>query len=416
MTRAAGLAEPAYPTQTGAWADYDGDGDLDLYVGNEGQMEDGGMVFFPGNLFRNNGTGGKNGGDVTFTDIARAAGVTNDRFAKAVTWGDYDGDGDPDLYVSCIGPNRLYRNDGDHTFEDVAPQLGVTEPGDRSFTTWFFDYDNDGDLDLFVVSYLAKVTDIAADLMRHPGKKPEQWPCLYRNDDGQFTNVTVAAGLDHPNLPMGANFGDINEDGFPDIYLGTGSPPYEALMPNVMYLNQTDGTFVDVTFAGGFGHLQKGHGISFADFDCDGDADVALQSGGLYPGDRFGNVLFENPGHGHHFISVKATGARSNRTAVGTRLHVRVATPAGERSLYRWVGTGGSFGGSPLEQSIGLGDATGILFLELDWPTSGIHQRFTDVPIDHFIRVAEGEAHFEVVERRRLRLAPAAAHWSVDAH
>ena len=109
VTRTAGLAEPAYPTQAGAWADFDNDGDLDLYVGNEAEDQ---QVHYPNQLFRNNGDG-------TFTDVASQAGVTNDGMTKGVAWGDYDNDGDPDLYVSNIGPNSLYRNNGDGTFTDV---------------------------------------------------------------------------------------------------------------------------------------------------------------------------------------------------------------------------------------------------------------------------------------------------------
>jgi hypothetical protein len=403
VTREAGLADPAYPTQAGGWADYDGDGDLDLYIGNEGQRRGQGMTFFPENLYRNNGDG-------TFTDVAREAGVANDRYAKGVAWGDYDNDGDPDLYVSNIGENRLYRNDGDGTFTDVAPRLGVTEPRGRSFATWFFDYDNDGDLDIFVVAYSAQIEDIAADVMGISNGRPELWPRLYRNDGGRFTDVTVAAGLNHPSLPMGTNFGDLNEDGHLDIYLGTGAPPYEAFMPNLMYLNNGDGTFTDITFSGGFGHLQKGHGVSFADFDSDGDADIHLQAGGMFPGDLFNNVLFENPGHGHRFLSVKAIGTRSNRAAIGTRIHVRVAAPGGERSVYRWVGTGGSFGASPLEQLIGLGNATRILSLELSWPASGTSQRFSDVPLDSSITVVEGEEHFQTAVRQPFRFATSSGH------
>ena len=128
VTAAAGLAEPALPTQTGVWADYDLDGDLDLYVGNEGKRSQEESVLYADNLFRNNGDG-------TFTDVAVEAGVTNDRYTKGAVWGDYDGDGDPDLYVSNIGLNRLYRNNGDGTFTDVAPALGVTRPAGRSFAT-----------------------------------------------------------------------------------------------------------------------------------------------------------------------------------------------------------------------------------------------------------------------------------------
>ena len=407
VTRAAGIAAPARPTQTGAWADYDGDGDLDLFVGNEGEMRRGRMVHFADNLFRNNGDG-------TFADAAVEAGATNDRYVKGAAWGDFDGDGDPDLYVSNVGPNRLYRNNGGR-FVDDAPRLGVTRPEDRSFAAWFFDHDNDGDLDLFVTAYLAGVADVAADVLGRP-TSPELWPRLYRNDGGSFSDVTSAAGLNHPSLPMGANFGDIDGDGFLDIYLGTGSPSFESVMPNLLYRNNGDGTFRDVTFSTGFGHLQKGHGVSFADFDCDGDADVALQAGGFYPGDRFANALFENPGHGRRFLSVKAVGTTSNRGAEGARIRVRVTTPEGERSVFRRVGTGGSFGGSPLEQLIGLGDATAILALEIDWPASGVRQRFSGVPLDTSVRVVEGESRFEIVAREAFRLARRRKRGPVGIH
>jgi hypothetical protein len=398
VTRRAGLAEPAFPSQTAAWADYDLDGDLDFYVGNEGEPETSRMRFFPNHLYRNNGDG-------TFTDVAREAGVTSEHFAKGVAWGDYDGDRDPDLYVSNIGPNRLYRNNGDGTFTDVAPALGVTEPSAKSFATWFFDHDNDGDLDLYVGSYQSEVDDVAAEILGRRPRSPSLWPRLYRNEgNGTFTDITIAAGLDHPSLPMGANFGDLNEDGWLDFYLGTGAPMYEALMPNLMYLNLGDGRFADVTYAGGFGHLQKGHGISFADLDNDGDQDISLQVGGFFPGDQFANALFENPGHGHPFLAIRAIGTRSNAAAMGTRIRVRVETPSGERSIYRWVGTGGSFGASSLEQSIGLGNARRIVDVELYWPASNLTQRFTDVPFNAFIEITEGKDRFEVIPRRRTRL------------
>ncbi|MFP3942197.1 MAG: FG-GAP repeat domain-containing protein, partial [Thermoanaerobaculia bacterium] len=191
VTAAAGLAYPAYPTQTASWADYDGDGDLDLYVGNETPETETVQPWtlsrksrdaYPSQLFRNDGDG-------TFTEVARQAGVTNDRFAKGVAWGDYDDDGDPDLYVSNIGPNRLYRNDGrgedgTTTFTDVAPELGVDEPAEESFATWFFDADNDGDLDLWVNRYGALVEQVSASYMGH--EEPGGNPVLYRNDGGRF--------------------------------------------------------------------------------------------------------------------------------------------------------------------------------------------------------------------------------------
>ena len=390
VTRFAGVAQPARPTQAAAWADYDLDGDLDLFIGNEGIQQGEKKEAFADNLFRNNGDG-------TFTDVAVTAGVTNDRYAKSVVWGDYDSDGDPDLYISNIGANRLYRNDGDGTFTDVAEELGVSEPEGRSFASWFFDYDQDGDLDLFSGAYMAQVEDIAADVMGRRPERPEQWPRLYRNEGGRFTDVTRLARLDHPSLPMGANFGDYDGDGYPDIYLGTGTPAYEAVMPNVLYHNNGDGTFTDVTFAAGVGHLQKGHGISFADLDRDGDADIHLQAGGFFPGDRFGNVLFANPMAPAHYVVIKLIGRRSPRSGIGARIHLRVRREQGEASLYRWVASGGTFGISPSEQLFGLGaGAREILSISVRWPAGGAEQVLTDIPMDRWLQVTEGEERLEV--------------------
>jgi len=398
VTRTAGIAQPAYPTQTAAFADFDGDGDLDLYVGNE----DPDGKSYPSQLLRNEGDG-------SFTDVAVEAGVDNHRFAKAVTWGDFDDDGDPDLYVSNIGPNRLYRNDGarpDGTpvFVDVAPALGVTEPEGRSFASWFFDWDNDGDLDLFVADYESPVPAVAAyyfGLRAVPNR-----PRLYRNDGASFTDVAEAVGLARPMLPMGANYGDLDSDGYPDIYLGTGEPGYETIMPNVMFHNDRGRSFVDVTFAGGFGHLQKGHGVAFGDVDGDGDQDLLHQLGGFFPGDAFANALFENPTLGAHWITLRLEGTRANRFGVGGRIAVRLREGDTVRTVHALVGSGGSFGGSSLQQEIGLGHAEAILDLTIVWPGSGTAQRFADVALDRFYQLVEGK-DLEALDVLPVPLRPA---------
>ena len=292
VTQRAGLATPAYPTQASAWADFDADGDLDLYIGNEMEAEDPdqpeGAVVFPSQLFRNNGDG-------TFTDIAAAAGVTNDRMAKGVAWGDVDNDGLPDLYVSNLGANRLYLNRGDGTFEDAAAERGVTEPAGRSFATWFWDFDNDGDLDLYCAGYRAGLDDIVSDYLGLPndGERAR----LYRNDgNGWFEDAATEIGLDQVVLPMGANFGDIDNDGWLDIYLGTGNPLLEMQVPNLMLWNDRGVRFVDVTVATQTGHLPKGHGVAFGDLDNDFDQEIFLQAGGFVAGERQPNAFFANPG------------------------------------------------------------------------------------------------------------------------
>ena len=380
-----GLGDEHYPTQTASWADYDNDGDLDLYVGNEWTAS----LQAPSQLFRNNNDG-------TFTDVAVNAGVTNERFTKAVIWGDYDDDRFPDLFVSNLGQrNRFYRNNGDGTFTDVAEQLDVAEPL-RSFPAWFWDFDNDGALDLFISTYHAKIYDLAASALGLPVEGTLAG--LHRGTgDGRFEEVSAEHGLVAPTAPMGANFGDLDNDGYLDFYLGTGDPFLQSVMPNVMYRNQGGTRFTDVTYSGGFGHLQKGHAVVFADFDNDGDNDVFQQMGGAFPVDGFNNALYENPGFGHHWVTVQLVGDRSNRSAIGARLHVQVTENGTSRSIYRHVNSGGSFGANPLRQTIGLGAASNLETLEVFWPTTGITQTFTDVPIDRVIRIVENDASYEIV-------------------
>ena len=394
VTEMSGLASPSYPSQSAAWADYDNDGDLDLFVCNETMREAGvesTALMFPSQLFRNDGNG-------RFEDVAQVAGVQNWRYCKGSAWGDYDNDGDPDLFISNFGEeNRLYRNDGNGMFIDVAPGLGLIDPTD-SFATWFWDYDNDGWLDIFVAGYGEDIAEVAADRMGIENNGPR--PRLYRNlGRGRFEDVTQETGLWHIHLAMGANFGDLDNDGYPDFYLGTGAPSLDVLAPNVMYRNNAGRGFQDVTFSGGFGHLQKGHGVSFGDLDRDGDQDIFLQVGGFFPGDGFVNALYMNPGHGNRWLSVKLVGAESNSAGIGARIKVTLKDRDGaERNVYAVVGNGSSFGGSTLTQEIGLGQAHEVVSLEVRWPATDSRQLFTDVPSDRHIVIREDASNFEILE------------------
>lgn len=387
VTFEAGLAEVSYPTQTASWADFDNDGDLDLYVGNEG---------YPSQLFRNDG-------QRRFVDVAPQAGVTNGGRAKGVIWGDYDNDRYPDIYVSNQGqPNRLYHNNQDGTFTDLAARAGVQQPL-LGFPTWFWDFNNDGNLDLYAASYGALVEHLAADYLgvAHSAE-PDR---LYAGDGrGGFRDVTVEMNLTQPTAPMGSNFGDLDHDGYLDFYLGTGYPEYEQLMPNLMFHNREGRRFVDVTAAGGFGHLQKGHAVAFADFDHDGDQDVFIEMGGAYAGDAFWNALFKNPGFGNHSVTLKLVGQRSNRSAIGARIKVEVRQEAQTRSIYKWVNSGGSFGANPLRQQIGLGSAEQIDVIEIFWPTTGETQRFENLDVDRFYELTEGQARPRELDWRPISL------------
>jgi hypothetical protein len=423
VTEEAGLLS-FHPTPTAAWGDYDNDGWLDLFIGNESNTdqfnlpnnssialwiqgfvgnESNADQFNPCELYHNNGDG-------TFTEVAAQAGVATGGFVKGAAWGDYNNDGLLDLYVSRLREmNVLYRNEGrnaagDWSFKDVTAEAGVGEPL-QSFPCWFFDFDNDGWLDIFVSGYYAVFGAVAADYLGEPADAER--PRLYRNNrDGTFSDVTKDARVFKVLLTMGCNFGDLDNDGFLDFYIGTGDPDLRSLMPNRMFRNFEGKYFQDVTTSGGFGHLQKGHGVAFGDLDNDGDQDVFMEIGGALPGDGFRSALFENPGHGNRWITLKLEGTQSNRSAIGARIKVTVKTAGAQRDIYVTAGTGGSFGSSSLQQEIGLGQATAIQTIEITWPATGKTQIFKDVVMDQALKIREGDQDFALMTLPRFDLSP----------
>jgi len=391
VTEAAGVLS-FHPTQTAVWFDFNGDGWLDLFIGNESTQ---GSRNHPCELYRNNRNG-------TFTEIAQASGVSSRAYVKGVGAGDFNNDGRPDLYLSTKGrANLLFRNDGPGTnggwrFTEMAAEAGVQMPME-SFPTWFFDYDNDGWEDIFVSGYqITDVGDIAADYLGLPSKGSRAK--LYRNrGNGTFADVTRDARLDRVLHGMGANFGDLDNDGWLDFYLGTGNPDLETIVPNRMFRNAEGKFFQDITTSGGFGNLQKGHGISFADLDNDGDQDVHEDMGGAFSSDVYPNVLFLNPGHGNRWLKLQLVGVKANRSAIGARIKVSIKRPHGERVIYRTVNSGGSFGCNPLRQEIGLGDAASITSVEIRWPGSGTVQSLNGLELDRCYRIREDAKTPELV-------------------
>jgi hypothetical protein len=402
VTGAAGLGQPI-ASESAAWGDYDDDGLLDIYVCGEYLPPAGdpsASTRDPRNrcrLYHNQGNG-------TFVDVAARAGVLNERCAKGAAWGDYDGDGRLDLFVSNMRQEcRLYHNEGDGKFVDVAPRLGVTGPS-HSFACWFWDYDNDGLLDLYVNDYRARVAEVVASGMGVALEGASR-PRLYRNlGPGGFRDVTIEAGLDRAMSPMGSNFGDIDNDGFLDIYLGTGTMSYGGLVPNLMFKNVEGERFEDITTSSGTGHLQKGHGVSFADWDNDGDLDLFVELGGATPGDLAYNLLFQNPGQGRHWLKVKLVGSKTNRSALGAKVRVDVKGPDGKvRSVHRTVGNNSSFGGNTLVETIGLLDATTVSELTVSWPTSRTTQTFRDIAADQSIEITEGAETFKALRQPAMQ-------------
>jgi len=389
VTEEAGLMH-LKPTQTAVWFDYNADGWLDLYIGNESVGRETNAC----ELFRNNGNG-------TFTECAGESGLDIVGFVKGVTTGDFNNDGRPDLFLSDrTGPKRLFRNDGPADpgrpqgawrFTDVSEAAGIDGPL-NSFPCWFWDYDNDGWDDIMVTGYgITDVGDVAADYLGrfNPGQKAR----LYRNNrDGTFANVSRQAGVSRVIHAMGANYGDLDNDGWLDFYCGTGDPDFATLVPSRMFRNDGGTRFQEVTTAGGFGQLQKGHGIAFADIDNDGDQDIYSKVGGAVETDNYHTQLFENPGFGKRWLKLQLEGVSTNRIAVGARIKVVVRTAAGERPIYRTVGPGASFGANPLRQEIGLGDAQAIERVEIFWPVARTTQVVSDLGLDQAYYIREGEA------------------------
>ncbi len=488
-----------------AFFDYDGDGDVDLYATNGARFDGFAGQQPPRNwLYRNEGG--------LFTEVGHAAGVADTSWSMGSTPADYDNDGDIDLYVANFGRNTLYRNDGDGTFEDIT---GVAGTGNQSWGTGctFGDYDRDGDVDLYVANYVDFSRDYQSPI-----------PCLWKNvgvycgpvgllpaadvfyqnkGDGTFVDYTEEAGLaGFQYYGMSALFGDIDDDGWADIFVADDSTPNllfhnqgngtfaeTALLAgvaysgegvkqgcmgaamgdydgdgrtdilvtnfadehNTLYRNDGDGFFTDRSFGSRLtaaGAAQVAWGTSFFDFDNDGDKDIFVANGHTYPqadlpqvnsSYREANFLFENDGgglfrevgqqagpglaleqvsrgtstadydddgdldifilnlndrpnllrnegtNGNHYLSVRTIGSRSNRDGIGTR----IAVSAGGRTQYGEVRSGSSYlSHDDLRVHFGLGAATQVDSLELRWP-SGVVQVLRQVDVDQVLTVRE---------------------------
>jgi hypothetical protein len=378
------------PTQAAAWADFNNDGWLDLFIGGETAPM---KTPHPAELYINNHDG-------TFTNVGEKAGCDKTFFMKGAVAGDYNKDGWPDIFISGLdGRKMLLKNKGLKDkipqFEDVTHAAGLDWHPTHTFPTWFFDYDNDGWPDIFVCGYQFAggiATNSAAEALHMPlGDFRSKMYLYHNNHDGTFTEVTDEMGLDHPVFAMGANFGDIDNDGYPDMYLGTGNPDFASLVPNRMFRNIQGHGFVDVTTSARVGNLQKGHGVCFADLDNDGNQDIFTVIGGAYRADGYYNALYMNPGqdNANNWISVLLKGTTTNRSAIGAHIAARFHENGVARTVYMDINTGGSFGCNPLRKQIGIGKAKFIDELEITWPTSGKVQVFKNIAPRQYLTIEE---------------------------
>lgn len=323
------------------WGDCNNDGYLDLYMVNQNH---------PNRLYVNN----KNG---TFDEKGEQAGVNYSDFSRGVAWGDYDNDGDLDLYLAVDGAaNRLYRNNGDCTFQNVAGSAGVATQGDSYGVAWG-DYDNDGDLDLFVANH----------------NQPNQ---LFRNNgNGTFAEVGRDAGINYNGLSNAIAWADFDNDGDLDLYVANADS-----QANLLYSNNGDGTFSEIGRSSGVNN--RGYGTCAAWADCDNDGDLDL----YVANDSFENRLYRNDvGNGNHFLHIRTVGVKSNRDGIGTR--ARIVT--GRLSQIREVNGGsGLQSQDSLPVEFGLGQTSIVDSVIIRWP-GGVKQILTKVPADTFLTVTE---------------------------
>jgi hypothetical protein len=334
-------------TRQPAFIDYDGDGDLDLFVA----FRDG-----PNRLARNDGG--------TFTDVTEASGIGDPRRTVGAAWFDMDGDADLDLFVANQEGDEdgFFRNRGDGTFEDVAPALGMSQPGrteeQGSVGVALGDYDNDGDVDVFVASYGADV--------------------LWQNQgDGTYTNVAAGTALAGDHHSVAAAWGDRDNDGWLDLYVGT----FLSAEPEAAdYLFRNDaGTFVDDTPEA---MRAKGasHGVAWADYDIDGDLDLALANvteGGSHP--LYRNEL--DPVARGRSLHVVAADGQGRWTRAGARITLR-SEQAGWVTT-RVLDSGGGYNAQGLQPAhFGIPPDAGLLSVTVTWFERGEARSTTASGVD----------------------------------
>ena len=382
-----------HPTQTATWNDFNNDGWVDVFIGNETWDGNASSGQHPCELYLNNQ-------DDTFTNVASLAGCAVTGFIKGVTSGDYDNDGWKDIFISSLSGQRyLLKNNGIKNnipvFEDVTMSAQLDDEFSRTFPTWFWDYNNDGWLDILAGDFTfdKPITSYAAAEAMKTFDGISGSALLYKNNgDGTFTNVSKESGTRKTAFAMSGNFGDIDNDGFLDFYLGTGNPELESIVPNKMFKNVDGERFVDVTTPARVGHLQKGHAIAFADLDHDGDQDIYIEMGGAYKGDAFHNALYLNPGQDQKNNWITLTLVRKdNQNVIGSTIKITCKENGNLRTIYREVNSGGSFGASPLRKEIGIGKANVIDKIEIRWHPEGDIQIFENVKPNQFLTIYKGD-------------------------
>ncbi len=401
------------------WVDYDNDGDLDFFVTSTNG---------PNKLYQNDGS-------LSFTDVTSSSGLfTEDLNTFGACFGDIDKDGDLDLFITNRGitaeqRNYLYRNDNG-TFVDITVAAGINISPEQSFCAAFFDYDNDGDQDIYVAN----------------DKFTNQNRFYKNNDDGTFTDVSTASGTDISIDAMSTTIGDYNNDGWLDMYI-TNTPN-----GNVLFKNNGDGTFTDVAAASGTIFNSTAWGAVFLDADSDSHLDLYVSgsmdgsnvnflSSAFYHNngsnvfsipsgigfDNEGNASYSNAigdidndgapdiavmnenanyyvwenqsAHSNNWIKIKLEGVTGNKDGVGNRIEIM----ANGTTQYRYTLCGeGYLGQNSRSEFVGVGTATVIDEIKIIWNHSGQTETITNIPVNQSITIQEGNGILSTSEANSI--------------
>ena len=342
---------------TGAWGDSDNDGYLDVFVtASNGDRK---------RLYRNNGNG-------TFERLTSDPLGSADGNILGCAWGDYDNDGRPDLFVSggFQGANRLYHNKGAGVFVRVTngdvPNEGGAAVG--SGCAWG-DYDNDGHLDLFVAK--GGLRTIQSDALYH------------NNGDGTFTRLTEGSIVNEAGNHVGCAWADYDNDGNLDLFVTA-----QLGQHNLLYHNNGDGTFTSVTEGNIVTDTSYSPNGAWADYDNDGFLDLFVANGAFTIGSA-NNFLYHNDGNANRWLKIKCVGGPSNRAAIGAKVRVNATIRGASRWQLREISGGSGFGSqNSLIAHFGLGDATNVDTVGIEWP-SGAVQELHNVGANRFLTVTE---------------------------
>lgn len=354
-------------SHSASWADYDRDGWLDLFVANWGFQND--------VLYHN-----EKDGTFRVPTLAEAGAILTDRArSNGSSWADFDNDGDPDLFagVSTFGipgaENLLYRNKGETgfpVFEKITGSPVLVNKGVSDGPAWG-DYDNDGDLDLFVAGPTGQ-------------GQPQSRNYLFRNDNGSFVDITNSTVTALAGESTSGSWGDYDNDGWLDLFVTNGRTLPQN---NQLFHNNRDGTFTEIRTGGAVNDGGYSYGCSWADYNNDGFLDLAVANGGLNTAQQ--NFLYRNTPNSNSWLTVRCRGVLSNRAAIGAKIRVLAQIDGRMVWQLREISGGAGIGSQPsLIAHFGCGDAQLVDVVRIEWP-SGVIQEKHNVQLNDWLTFEE---------------------------